>query len=682
MIDPQEFAMLDAGASQYLSELKRAQQKTQPKKKKNLLLDQISTVGGIAGGIAGLPLGLIGAGGGAAVGSGLGEALENALTGDSLGKNVVKETALGGLFGAGPWNLAKAGFGAARGGARAAAGAATEEATKTGTRGRLTDLSNKLLTSQYGTIGKPVARATRPEETLGTLANYGLTKPDDVERVASKFTGSGGLVSKAVSKATGRSQRVPTEGIQQVFDDAVEINGLVDKDASAAQSVFRAQMKKLMGGPGGSLRPDADPTDVLGVMRALEKRAANLSGKGGNYRLSTPERVDQAKVLLTVRDELEDRLFAAAGASKSLATVLTPQFRKELVDLQPGNRQWQNFVDNTVMKSKDIGELRSTMSPFVRARQIIDEADVNTTTYGGRVGNLAGATAGVFDPLTGALTSALQTAARSPVARAASSGLRTVGNATSGQARSGTSPIGIGTRLGAAGAVGGFINQSGQASASPASLEDAVMGQTGTSMGGRFAPEPQSFPQPSDDVFDPSNVQNSIQQIVANGGTIDDVIKFTNVATNIQKLRSQGQPKEAKLTSTQQKDAVRAQNALKDVETLRGAIESGDITRTAIPGSGTALGGRILGTTDVEAALYNIGDVILRARTGATAPPEEVKRFVSGLLPRGGESRESQMNKLERAYRELVGMLNPPAALEDEQPTSMEDALLQTQGLY
>lgn len=637
-------------------------------KKKGFLLDQISTAGGILGGIGGSFVApVLGTAVGAAGGSGLGEAIENAITGDSLTKNVAKEAALGGVFGAGPLRLAKAGIGLAKGGkaVASAASAASTAAPKNSIKGKLTNLGDKLLTSQYGTISKPVARATRPEETLGQLANFGITKPDDVERIAKGFTGSSGLVNKAVTKAVSQSQRIPTDGIQQVFDDAVELNGLVDKDAAAVRSVFRAQMKKIMGGPTGSLKPDADPSDVLDVMKSLEKRAANLSGRGSNYRLSTPERVDQAKALLAVKDELQERLFQASSKGAGLSGVLTPKFRDQLIGLQPNNRQWQAFVDDTVMQSKDIGALRSTMAPFVRAGQIIDEGDINTITFGGRVGNLAGAAGGLLDPITGALTGALQTAARNPLSRAVGTGLRRAGEVTTPIASSTVSPKGIATRLGAVGAIGGALNQVGQASASP--LEDALL----STQGGQpeFGPQDQ---YEDDSPFSPGNLQDSVRQILTNGGTLDDAAKFVTVATSLQKLQGSSQ---GKLTSTQQQNAVRAQNALNDVESLRQAIENGSINKTMIPGSGTSVGGRILGTTDIESALYNIGDVILRSRTGATAPPEEVKKFVSGILPRGGEATPAQLNKLDRVYRELVGMLNPPAALDDA-PTTLEDALL------
>lgn len=658
--------------------------------KKGFLLDQISTAGGILGGIGGSFVApLAGTAVGSAAGSALGEALENAITGDNIGKNVGKEALLGGIFGAGPIKLAKAGLSAAKGArplVRTALSSGRPEvlsgevlsstAPRTSAQGKLVDAGNKLLTSQYGTISKPIARATKPEETFGKLADYGLTKPEDVERIASKFTGSNGLVSNAVLKAVGKSSRVPTDGIQQVFDDAVELNGLVDKDAQAVRSVFRAQMKRLMGGPSGSLQPDASPNDVLDVMKALEKRAANLTGKGGNYRLSTPERVDQAKALLTVRDELQERLFQAANVNKSLSSVLSPEFRESLISLQPGNAQWQRFVDNTVMKSKDIGALRSSMAPFVRAGQIIDEADINSMTFGGRAGNALNLGAGnlissILNPVAGVGATLVQSAARNPVARAAGSGLRSAGRGSSSIVKPGgrPSPVGIGARLGLAGALAGATNQVGEVAA--AGMEPQGLDMALQDSESQLPPRSGS----SNDPFAVENLQQSVQQIFANGGSARDAKEFVDLATAIQKATSGSSPSN-KLTSVQQKDAVRAQNALNDIDVVRNAINQGGINKTIIPGSGTAVGGRLLGTTDIESALYNIGDVILRNRTGATAPPEEVKKFVAGLLPRGGESKESQFNKLDRAYRELLGMLDPPAALSSDTPATLEQALL------
>lgn len=629
----------------------------QPKKKKDFWTDQISTAGGILGGIGGSFLSpIVGTVSGAAAGSALGEALENALMGENLGNNVAKEALLGGVFSTPPIKAGKAIIGAVSGAARRGGTEVAEQAAKTSSQSRLTDVGNKLLTSQYGTIGKPVARANNPEQTFGELANYGLTKPGDVERVARGVTGANGLISKAVSKAVGEGQRVPTSGLQQIFDDAVELNGLVDKDAAAVQSVFRAQMKKLMGGPAGSLQ-DAHPSDVLDAMRALEKRAANLSGKGGNYRMSTPERTDQAKALMIVRDELEDRLYNAVGQGKGLSNVLTPEFRESLVGLHPGNKQWQQYVDDTVLKSGDVGSLRSSMAPFVRAKNVIDEADVNSMTFGGRVGNAApvigGAIGNALDPITGALAGAAQSAVRTPIARAAATGLRSAGG--QGMERA-PSRFGIGARVGLEGIGSATANQAFAQQAPPEaptelSLEDTLMSQS-------QAPQEVS----------PYSREALMSDIQRDPKNADGYLKTYQELQDIY-----APPKPAKLSATQQETAARASNAMNDLQTLAGAIEGGDINRTIVPGSQSAIGGKLLGTTDIEAALFNIGDVILRSRTGAQAPESEVRKFVSGFLPRAGESKESQFSKLQRAYRELQGMVNPTPS---SGSSDLESALL------
>lgn len=123
-----------------------AQQQPEPRKK-NFWLDQISTAGGIVGGIAGLPLGILGAGGGAAIGSGLGETLENALTGDPLTKNVGKEAALGGVFGAGPLKLLRGGGRLAAGAIGKGAGAVAGEAGEGVGKRALTIAQDKATTN-------------------------------------------------------------------------------------------------------------------------------------------------------------------------------------------------------------------------------------------------------------------------------------------------------------------------------------------------------------------------------------------------------------------------------------------------------------------------------------------------------------------------------------------------------
>jgi hypothetical protein len=463
----------------------------------NFLTRLLPTAGGIGGSLAGaaggaaigsvVPVvgtavgGILGAILGGAAGSGAGKFGENFAEGESdLGKGVVNEALLGGAtslpIGA-AFKLARAGTKVATGLGGKAAGTLVQEAgakvvpkkfaqglagnvtdnaaattaaqqtvaggSKFSLTSRATDLGNKALTSQYGTIGKPIARATNPTKTIGELADIGITKPADVERIAGGITGSEGLVNKAVVKAVGSANGVNTDSLRGVFNDALANHGVVGKEAKSLQTLFDAQMNRLSGGAKGSLSATVNPTDALSVMKSFEKRIADLSGKGSNYKLTDPARLDQASVLKLVRDELEDGIYKGAGADKNLSKVLTPELRQSLISLHPGNKQFENFVDKKIMGAKSIGELRTAQKNFVNASKIIDEGDVNAITAGGRVGNAfsgGGVVNGVKTLVTGALMNG-------PVARTAGTALRGIGGAGAEKAATQVAADGSGSAL-------------------------------------------------------------------------------------------------------------------------------------------------------------------------------------------------------------------------------------------
>lgn len=516
------------------------------KKKKNFWVDQISTVGGILGGIGGSFVAPVaGTVGGAALGSALGQTLENALTGDKLSDNVVKEAALGGVFALPPLRAAKA----AGTGLKAAAGAVTgrtaanaaEQATgktlesaiaggasqplKTSIQGKLANMSDKLLSSQYGTISKPIARQTNPEETFGKLSQLGLTKPQDVERVADGITGANGVLNKAVVNATGNSKRVDVTGLREILTDSMANNGVVGTKAKELTTMFDAQMGKLLGGPKGSLDPTANPSDVLDVMKAMEARIAQKTGKGGNYRLPTDETVNQANALQLVKDELQGRLESGADVKN----VLTPQLRSDLLNLAPNNKAWQSYVDSNVMKSKDLASLRSAQAPFVNARKIIDEADTNSMTFGGRMGNQAGS-------IKDALMNTLSESVKNPAARAASSVLKTASGAapTLNQAVQATRPsmAGIAGRLGAVGAINGGLNQANQLMAPQ---EQGAVQMPQSDMASTISmPTGQQMEQPS--AYPKENALADIQRDPKNADYYMQLYEFANPVQKQQEL--------------------------------------------------------------------------------------------------------------------------------------------------
>lgn len=439
---------------------------------KGFWTDQISTGGGIAGALGGAAGGaalgsvvpgvgtaiggILGALLGGAGGSAGGEIAENAITGDDIWKNVGQEALIGGVtslpIGAG-LKLARAGVKAGTGLGKTAASDLVQEAGvqtigkgtvrrmgangtldqnaqdailrlqtprtagKTSMSGRLAASGDRALASQYGVLSAPTRRQTNPTETVSELARIGITKPADAERIAGQITGGSGILNQAVAKAVGGAGQVDTSTLRRVFTDAMDNAGLVDKDRKSLQTLFDAQMNKLSGGARGSLSPNVNPTEVLDTMKALEKRIANLRGKGGNYRMTTPEREDMASVLQLVRDEMEDQLYRNAGGNANLAKVLTPELREKLIALQPNNPQWAKHVDENIMTATDIGALRSAQRPFVNIGKIIDEGEDAAFSVGGRIATSAG---GIRDTLMQAGANMV----RNPAARAYSAGTR------------------------------------------------------------------------------------------------------------------------------------------------------------------------------------------------------------------------------------------------------------------
>ena len=165
------------------------------------------------------------------------------------------------------------------------------------------------------------------------------------------------------------------------------MNGLSGtSDEKAIRASIDAQLNRLPSRREGSITGLDQPEDVFDTIKALEKRSAELKGKSGNnYRLTTPERGDKAKVLDSITEVLKDRLYGGAN----IEGVLTPEVASELKGLAPKNEKWANYVDNTIMKSGDVGELRSTVAPFVNMGKVIDNQYMNYGTYGQRVGDAA-----------------------------------------------------------------------------------------------------------------------------------------------------------------------------------------------------------------------------------------------------------------------------------------------------
>ena len=260
--------------------------------------------------------------------------------------------------------------------------------SKTSTAGKLRLKAAQALLDQYGTIDKPMARSANALENIQKVADAGFTKPADVENMINNITGANGRVTKLTQKLVSGAKPVDTSSdINRIIDEQIALNGLSGTaDEKAVRSAIEAQLKRLPSRREGSITGLDAPEDVFDTIKSLEKRSAELRGKSGNnYRLTTPERGDKAKVLDSVSSVLKDRLYGGAN----IENVLTPDVADDLKSLAPNNKKWANYVDNTIMKSGDVGELRSTVAPFVNMGKVIDNQYMNYGTYGQRVGDAA-----------------------------------------------------------------------------------------------------------------------------------------------------------------------------------------------------------------------------------------------------------------------------------------------------
>lgn len=621
----------DAPAFQ-LQAPQRMQALPQPTKKKGrggTLTSLISEGGALGGGALGASIGsgilpgigtLVGGALGAGIGAFTGRVAENKVRDDRLGLgDAAQEGALSAVLGSSPFKLGKAAVAAKKGGASLAEAlgktvpvsipaAGSNPLARTSVSGKLDELANKALKEQYGTISKPVARATNPEKTFSKLSELGLTKPSDVERVSNAITGTNGLLNKAVVKATGNSQRVDVSGLRQTLTDAIENNGIVGNKAKELTTMFDAQMKRLLGGPQGTLKTTADPNDVLDVMKSFEKRIAQKSGKGGNYRLATDETTNQANALRLVVDELQGRLESGANVKN----ILTPELRTKLVNLHPNNQSWQNFVDNKIMKANDIKSLRSAQSPFVNANKIISEADLNSMTFGGRVGNNA-------NSIREALMNAASGIARGPVARGTAATLKTASKVSNGVAsrqplKTDRLPsgfgIGVKSQIGEGIASGLIGNQSSRSMSdngltlpsssmtlmppnsdltNPTANQAANASTTGIQLTPNMNQDSSTNPmynmsslnQNFDNLsspYDINNIEANIQKIIQSGGDTKDVQSYLQIASAIQSLKASAAKSGGGLnstTATQVASSANATNTLDQLEGLFGAAGGG-----------------------------------------------------------------------------------------------------------
>lgn len=428
MFTPDELAQAKLQHDAYMASLqpqRAAAPRTQPQKKKNFLVDQISTLGGIVGGIGGSFISPIaGTAGGAALGSGLGEAIENAITGNKLTNNVAKEAALGGVFGAGPIKLLK-------GGAALATGKGIEGATQAALT-PLRQQAGKILTNAADDLAVKQFRLTPAqldkyvqkfkEDAGTTIRKYGFQTADDVE-------------SKGIAP------------LQQAFDQSITSIPGVTKDSLQKNLLSRINRLSTSG-----------PSDTKALGGQLKTEANNLLKGYGD--------VIDAKELNTIRRQFDDLVnYTQQEINPARYTV---------------NKHMADAIRETLQKADPTGDLKVVGKELQKLRQLSDnvarQGQLGRGSLPLNIPTLLGGAAGgaAFGP-AGLGTAAGVAAINSPTGRKlAMAGADKLGSKLLSSGSAEQSIKGIAGRIGGEGVYRGLRAQQTQ----PQSLEDALLNQS------------------------------------------------------------------------------------------------------------------------------------------------------------------------------------------------------------
>lgn len=218
------------------------------------------------------------------------------------------------------------------------------------------------LLEQYGTLDAPVRRAVgSPEDVLTTLYDdYGLKTPADVQYAANHVTGRNGVVSQMTRELAASANNVDTTITRDWLQELMDANGLLDDEQKTVTKQIAGALKRA--------NSSSDGATTLDIMKQLEKQSARYKGKDGTYHHATEAETRKGIILDLVHDELQDRLWDAAGDPKK---VLTPKRITELKSMYKDNDAWANFIDNRLAKSTSGAELRSAMKPLVDGSKIV-----------------------------------------------------------------------------------------------------------------------------------------------------------------------------------------------------------------------------------------------------------------------------------------------------------------------
>jgi len=325
------------GSLAYLQSMQQQNTQQPQAPKKNFFQDNISTAGGIGGALAGaaggaaigsvvpglgtIIGGLIGSVVGGAGGSGAGQLAENAITGEQdLGKGVLQETLLGGLFSAPPIRGAKAAFGAGKALAGGAGGQVAKQAAETALTqpGMLAGLGQSLRGGARGVevgVKSSGARLTPQkakeinsflENTVKVKGSTAAKQSEGLERfIADRNAQLTSAIEKSNRTLTGAEKRTLADNLQKNFNNTI-LSPNPRQSQILNDTVVRVRQS-----------PD---------VKTLDDFRKIVDGQINFNRTASSVEPGAEQVWRLIRGDLTDAVAGRVGSAKSIKTDLSRAF--------------------------------------------------------------------------------------------------------------------------------------------------------------------------------------------------------------------------------------------------------------------------------------------------------------------------------------------------------------------
>lgn len=261
---------------------------------------------------------------------------------------------------------------------------------------------------------------------------------------------------------------------------------------------------------------------------------------------------------------------------------------------------------------------------------------------------------------------------------------RNVGTTT--DAIAGSVPMKLGKGMAVRGAINSSVGAMDQAQQDPAQYDQALndLGMNDMS-GGQDMTQTQQ--QPQAELYPAQNMMQDIQNdFQATGGrNVDKYLSLYKALSAV--TASQNKASGLNVTKPTSEKLSNAQSGMDSVGQLRQILANNPelVGKSSVPGRGLPVVGglvsKALGTTDYDAQAYNMMDNLLRIRTGAQANPTEIKKYVTSLLPRLGDSPAEAERKLqifEKQFGDILQLAGAPN--QGGQESYLQDAILNSGG--